>query len=265
MNIAVITGASSGIGKEFFNQLPKWCEVDEVWLIARRKERLEAMGENSPIKVRAVPMDLSKLEDFVIYSNLLEKVKPTIKLLINCAGIGQFGDALNTPIEQDQKIIDVNCKALLTMTRLSIPYMEKGSKIMEVGSMSSFQPTPYMTTYAATKAFVLSYARAMNAELKPRGIRVMCVTPYYVKTEFFDYAFKTNEGNKVQHFGKLYPSEDIVKTAYRDLYKSKKDYSACGFSSKGQVFLVKLLPHKLVIKIWLKQQSKPKNLDKAMK
>ena len=155
-------------------------------------------------------------------------------------------------------MIDLNCKALVQMTRLCLPYMERGSHILQLDSLSAFQPVPYITTYGATKAFVLSYSRALNQELKPKGIRIMTMNPGWVKTEFFRHAFQTNLG-EVQYFDRLYEARDVVATGLKDLYKTKKDMSIHGFPVKFQVFLVKLVPHKLVMKIWLNQQKKPKN------
>lgn len=145
------------------------------------------------------------------------------------------------------------------MTRLTLPYMRAGSHILQLDSLSAFQPVPYITTYGATKAFVLSYTRAMNQELKAQGIRMMAMNPGWVKTEFFNHAFQTNGGNEVQYFDRLYEAKDCVATGLKDLYHSKKDYSVHGLPVRMQVRMVKLLPHSLVMKIWLKQQKKAKN------
>jgi short-subunit dehydrogenase len=136
--------------------------------------------------------------------------------------------------------------------------MAPGSHILQLDSLSAFQPVPYITTYGATKAFVLSYSRSMNRELKDKGIRVMAMNPGWVKTEFFNHAFQTN-GAKVQYFDRLYEARDVVATGLRDLYRRKKDYSVHGFPVRMQVRLVKLLPHSLVMNIWLNQQKKQKN------
>ena len=132
--------------------------------------------------------------------------------------------------------------------------MKEGSKIVELDSLSAFQPVPYLNVYGATKAFVLSYSRALNKEVKKRGIRVMAVCPGWVKTDFFDRATATSD-DAVTYFNILYEPEDIVRTAIKDLYKGKKDVSVHGLPVKAQILLVKLLPHSLVMKIWLKQQK----------
>ena len=259
MNIAIVTGASSGMGKEFVLQLPGAVAVDEIWAIARRGGELEKLREKSPVPVRPVVLDLCREESFASYAALLEAEKPNVRLLVNAAGFGKFGTYSRINAEDECRMIDLNCKALLMMTRLTVPYMAPGSHILELDSLSAFQPVPYITTYAATKAFVLSYSRAMNRELKDRGIRVMAMNPGWVKTEFFDHAFQTNGGNEVQYFNYLYEAKDVVRTGLRDLYHSRKDYSVHGLPIKFQVLLVKLLPHSLVMSVWLNQQKKPRN------
>lgn len=258
MNIAIVTGASSGMGREFVLQLNKYVTVDEIWVIARREGALESLKAECPVPIRPVPLDLCDERSFHTYERLLATEKPNVRLLVNAAGFGKFGAYHKVSVIDDCKMIDLNCKALLVMTRLTLPYMHSGSHILQLDSLSAFQPVPYITTYGATKAFVLSYARAMNQELKPRGIRVMAMNPGWVKTEFFDHAFETND-SQVQYFDRLYEAKDVVATGLRHLYKTKKDVSIHGLPVKFQVFLVKLVPHRIVMKIWLNQQKKPKN------
>ena len=259
MNIAIVTGASSGMGREFVLQLSQYVDVDEIWAIARRKEALEALNEAVSVPVRAIGLDLLEEDSFKTLSQLLQKESPNVKLLVNAAGFGKFGTYHKVPLEDDCKMIDLNCTALLVMTRLVLPYMEKGSHILQLDSLSAFQPVPYITTYGATKAFVLSYSRALNRELKPRGIRCMAMNPGWVKTEFFNHAFQTNADAEVKYFDRLYEAKDVVATGLKDLYKTRKDYSVHGLPVKIQVLLVKIVPHSIVMKIWLNQQKNPKN------
>ena len=259
MNIAIVTGASSGMGREFVLQLPEYVKVDEIWAIARRTEALHQLKEEAAIPVRPIPLDLLKEESFTQFAALLEAEKPNVKLLVNAAGFGKFGSYHKVSITDDCRMIDLNCKALLVMTRLCIPYMEAGSHILQLDSLSAFQPVPYITTYGATKSFVLSYSRAMNRELKSKGIRVMAMNPGWVKTEFFNHAFQTNDGCEVQYFNRLYEARDCVATGLKDLYRSKKDCSIHGLPVKLQVLGVKLMPHRFVMDIWQNQQKTPKN------
>ena len=223
------------------------------------EKKLEALKAEAPVPVRPVVLDLLEKESFDKIRILLETEQPDIRLLVNAAGFGKFGAYHKTSIEEDCRMIDLNCKALLVMTRLCIPYMQPGSHILELDSLSAFQPVPYITTYGATKAFVLSYSRAMNRELKEKGIRVMAMNPGWVKTEFFRHAFQSNSDSEVQYFDRLYEAADVVKTGLHDLYRTKKDCSIHGFPVKMQVFLVKLVPHRFVMDIWLNQQKKAKN------
>ena len=258
MNIAVVTGASSGMGREFVLQLKDYVSVDEIWVIARRADALAALREQVSVPLKLLTLDLSNEESFDLYAAVLAEEKPNVKLLVNAAGFGKFGSFEKIPLEDEMKMIDLNCKALLAMTRLTLPYMASGSHILQLDSLSAFQPVPYITTYGATKAFVLSYCRAMNAELKPKGIRMMAMNPGWVKTEFFNHAFQTNEG-EVQYFDRLYEAKAVVTTGLKDLYRSKKDYSVHGLPVQMQVRLVKLLPHSMVMRTWLSQQKKAKN------
>jgi hypothetical protein len=258
MKIAIVTGASSGMGREFVLQLTDHIQVDEIWAIARREAALNSLQEEAACPIRPICLDLGKEESFHTYEELLAEEKPEVALLVNAAGFGKFGDFQEIPLEDDMKMIDLNCKALVAMTRLTLPYMHAGSHIVELDSLSAFQPVPYITTYGASKAFVLSYARAINQELKPKGIRVMAVNPGWVKTEFFNHAFQTN-GSKVQYFDRLYEAKDVVHTALHDLYSTQKDVSIHGAPVRRQVRLVKLLPHSIVMNVWMNQQKKPRN------
>ena len=258
MKIAIVTGASSGMGREFVLQLSGYVAVDEIWVIARRKEALDSLKEECAVPVRPIALDLCKEDSFTAFEEILQQEQPDVKLLVNAAGFGKFGSFETVPLKDDMRMIDLNCKALVVMTRLVLPYMQAGSHILQLDSLSAFQPVPYITTYGATKSFVLSYSRAMNAELKDRGIRMMAMNPGWVKTEFFNHAFQTNKG-EVQYFDRLYEAADVVATGLRDLYHSRKDYSIHGLPVRTQVRLVKLLPHSLVMKVWLNQQKKAKN------
>lgn len=256
MKIAIVTGASSGMGKEFVLQLTQYAQVDEIWAIARREGALQALQTTVP--VRAIPLDLCDAAALEGFAALLEAEKPQVSLLVNAAGFGKFGAYHKISMADELRMIDLNCKALVAMTRLVLPYMGKGSHVLQLDSLSAFQPVPYITTYGATKSFVLSYSRAMNRELRGTGIRMMAMNPGWVKTEFFDHALQTNSG-EVQYYNKLWEARDVVATGLHDLYKTKKDYSIHGFSIRMQVRLVKLLPHSMVMQTWCNQQKKAKN------
>ena len=256
--IAVVTGASSGMGREFVRQLGAYAQVEEIWVIARREEALLSLQEEVALPVRPLVLDLCQEASFHAYSALLEADKPQVMLLVNAAGFGKFGAWDRISLEDDLRMIDLNCKALVAMTRLTLPYMPQDSHVLQLDSLSAFQPVPFITTYGATKAFVLSYCRAMNEELRGKGIRMMAMNPGWVKTEFFSHAQKTNRG-EVRYFNRLYEAKDVVATGLHDLYKTKKPYSVHGFPVRMQVRGVKLLPHSLVMKTWINQQKTSRN------
>lgn len=254
MKIAVITGAGSGMGKEFAIRLSQKEEFDEMWVIGRRAEKLEALRLSVACPIRPLSLDLTDPRSFEEYKGLLEELKPHVSVLVNCSGFGKFGTYRDIPLCESLNMIDLNCKALVAMTELTLPYMKEGSRIAQLDSLSSFQPVPYLNVYGATKSFVLSYSRALNMELRDRGIKVLAVCPGWVKTDFFNRA-RTADSDAVTYFNVMYEAKDVIRTAIKDLYKGKKDVSVHGLPVKFQVLLVKLLPHRLVMKIWLKQQK----------
>ncbi len=252
MKIAVITGASSGMGREFVLQLSKTEDLEEIWVIARRRERLEELSAIVETPIRILSMDLTDRESMDTYRDLLKAEKPDVKILVNASGFGKFGSFEEMDYDAIMNMIDLNDKAYVAMTYLTLPYMHEGAEIYQLDSLSSFQPVPYINVYGATKAFVLSFSRALNVELKKRKIRVMAVCPGWVRTEFFDRAVVDDT---IQYYNKFFTPEQVIRRAIRDMKKGK-DVSVCGFSIRVQVFFTKLLPHRLVMKIWCRQQKK---------
>ena len=251
--IAIITGASSGMGRRFAETVNELGKVDEIWAIARRADRLEALKETAPYPVRPIALDLSQAKAAEALQDLLEKEQPAIRLLVNASGFGKFDATDKVPLQDNLNMVDLNCRAVLALCQVCLPYMKPGSKIINIASVAAFQPIPYINVYGATKAFVLSFSRALNREVKPRGIRVMALCPFWTKTEFFDRAVVTKEA-VVKKYIAMYDPEDIVRRAWQDLKKGK-DVSIYGFKAKGQVALVKLLPHRVVMDVWMKQQK----------
>ena len=252
MKIAIVTGASSGMGREFVKGIDAEERLDEIWLIARRRDRLEELAGELRAGARIVPLDLMDAASFDEYAALLESEKPEVATLCNAAGFGRFALFTETDLKSNLGMIDLNDKATVAMCQLTLPYMKRGARIINLDSLSAFQPVPYECVYGATKAFILSFSRALNVELEPRGIRVMAVSPGWVQTEFFDHAVTDN--GAVTYYDKIWTPEQVVERALRD-YKKGRDVSVLGASVRRQVFLVKLLPHKLVMKIWMKQQG----------
>lgn len=253
MNVAVISGASSGMGREFVYAIDKDMELDELWVIARRTERLEELQSKVRAKIRPIGLDLLEHDSLNRFKELLESEKPNVKVLVNAAGFGLFGTYTEMDMEKQLQIIDLNDRALTGMTYVTLPYMQSGAQIYNMGSMSSFQPVPYINVYGASKAYVLSFSKALRVELCERGIKVMAVCPGWIKTEFFSHAI---HDDTVNYFNRYYGPEDVIKKAVKDMHKGKA-VSVLGFPERMQVLAVKLLPTRLVLKTWCKQQKKP--------
>ena len=252
MKIAVITGASSGMGREFVYALDKDEVFDELWVIARRADRLNELKAKCRAKVRPIPLDLLKRESLQTYKELLEQEKPEIAVLVNAAGFGLFGVFMEMDLDKQLDIVDLNSRALTGMCYLSVPYMTSGSRIYNMGSMSSWQPVPYINVYGASKAYVLNFSRALGVELKDRGIKVMAVCPGWITTEFFDHAV---HDDTIKYYNRYYPPEQVIEKALKDMKKGKSA-SVLGLPEQVQVQLVKHLPTSFVMKTWCKQQGK---------
>ena len=253
MRIAVITGASSGMGREFVKRLNAQQHFDQIWVIARRLDRLEEIKAELGDHIRPISLDLQNEAGWNEYRRLLEEENPDVAVLVNASGYGKFAAFVDIPLDEQLGMIDLNAKSLTAMTYITLPYMKRGAQIYQIDSLSSFQPVPYIGVYGATKAYVLSFTRAVNAEIKKSGIKMMAVCPGWVKTEFFDRA--VSDESVITYYNRFFTAEQVVSRALRDMKKGK-DVSVCGFDIRAQVLLTKLLPHRLVMKIWLAQQKK---------
>lgn len=204
MRVAIITGASSGMGREYARLASEGGEYDEIWAVARRRERLEALAGELATRVRPVALDLSQPDAADEVGRLLGEARAkdsslAVGLLVNAAGLGKFGTCDDLTNAEVSAMVDVNCRALVTLTQTCLPYMARGSRVIEFASCAGFQPLPGLDVYAATKAFVISYTRALRFELRGRGIRVTAVCPIWIRTEFVDVARRTANGATVRH------------------------------------------------------------------
>lgn len=243
-SIAVITGASSGMGKKYVEKLCSRQEVfDEIWLIARRQEPMTKIADKySQYNFKILTLDLSQVDDILKYELALLEEPVIIKLLINNAGFGKTGAFRKSEYGQQLGMIDVNIRALTALTHISLSHMKKGSKIINMASVSGFMPQPYFAVYAATKAYVVSFSRALRAELKEQGIKVLTVCPGPVETEFFQNAGPVNVLKK----GFFEEAEAVVAKALRDLNKGKS-MSVKGLPMQGIRLIAKLLPHPIIM------------------
>jgi short-subunit dehydrogenase len=254
--IAIITGASSGMGRRFAQTAAIHVAFDELWVIARRADRLEALSQElAGQTVRRIPMDLTDGEAMERFTRTLAAENPEIVLLVNAAGFGKFQAVEDIPCKTADSMLALNCSALMDMCYICLPYMKAGSRVLNIASVAAFQPVPYITEYAATKAFVLYFSRGLWKELRPKGITVTALCPYWTKTEFFNVAYTRTEKDRVTYLNAMYDPVDVVDRGWRDLLKGR-DLSTFGFIARIQILLVTILPHRLVMKVWCGQQRK---------
>lgn len=244
--IAIVTGASGGIGQVFVRELAKEA-LDEIWVVGRNENRLLGLKKEFGAKIIPVCKDLTVTADLFSFSDLLKQQHPSVLWFVNNAGIAKMAPSKAFSFSEIEQTIDLNCKAPAALINLCLPFMIKGTKILNVSSASSFQPVPYLNLYAASKAFERSYSRALHIELKPYGITVTAVCPGWVET---DMLTKEINGKKVRFPGIVAP-EKVVKKALKDAKKGR-DLSICSFYVKCQHINVKLLPQKLTMKIWMR-------------
>jgi len=181
--VALVTGASAGLGVEFARQLSK--RGHRLVLAARRKERLEELAKKLG-NARAVAIDLSKANAALKLMDDLTANGETVDLLVNNAGFGLIGQFAELDAKRERQMIDLNAGVLTDLCRAVAPDMieRRSGGIINVASTAAFQPGPKMAVYFATKAFALSLSEALHEELKPHGIKVSCLCPGPTRTEF---------------------------------------------------------------------------------
>ncbi len=247
MRIAVVTGASSGMGREMAIQIgDRFAGIDEIWVIARREKRLKELCGRIPAKIRCFAADVTKQEERERIREALEAEKPRVKILVNAAGAGVMGKIGALSPETENGMIRLNCEALCAVTRIVLPYMEENGRIIQFASAAAFLPQPGFGVYAATKAFVLSYSRALGEELRDRRIYVTAVCPGPVKTEFFKAVKDFGKIPIYKHLVMAKP-EYVVRQALRDSMAGRS-VSVYGFVMKLFHVFTKIVPHEWILR-----------------
>ena len=243
-----MTGASSGLGREFVRQMAEvFPEIECYWLIARRVDRLAELAEMLPDKqVECLSLDLCDTMSFMALQEKLAAERPEIALLVNNAGCGYLGNIGEVDTASQTRMIDLNLRALTAVTNMTVPFMVPGSCILNVSSIASFCPNPRMTVYSAGKAYVTAYTVGAAEELKAKRITVTAVSPGPMDTEFIRLG--GIEGNS--RMFEMLPYCDQVRVAGgalratragRTIYTPKRFY-------KFYRVLAKVTPVKLMVK-----------------
>lgn len=248
MKIGIITGASSGMGKEFVKVTMKAnMNLDEIWVIARRKARLETWQRlYEDQKFRILPLDLRKRQDVESLREILDETKPQIALFVHSAGFGIMGKIRDISMEEQAEMVEVNCRSVVEMTSLVLPYMQKNGRMIYMASASAFLPQPGFAVYAAGKAFTLSYVRALRAECQNDQLLITAVCPGAVKTEFFNRAL---EKQNLPAYKKMVMADPkkVVKKAWKDNGRDK-EVSVYGGAIRLTRLAAKIIPHSVFLR-----------------
>ena len=241
--IAIVTGATGDIGEEFVKSLLS--ESDQVWAVGRSENKLTSLKEKYGDKIVPVRVDLSDRNDIFSFCEKIESEKPEIRYLVNNAGVAKMKPVSDFTLEEISDMLDINDKAATLICRACIPYMVKGSYILNVASASAFQPNPYIALYSASKAYLLSFTRSLNVENE--NITCTAVCPGWVDTQMLP---KQRDGKDIRYPG-MTPASKVVEVALKDCHKGK-DVSVCSFYFRYMRFLSKVTPHSIAMKMWVK-------------
>ena len=181
--IAVITGASSGMGKRFAETVDRYGTFDEVWVIARHEAQLEALRATVPFPVRVLALDLTDRGNFDVYAAALAETPVEVGLLMNCSGYGKFSAVLDTPLAVNLNMTDLNCQAVVAMCQITAPYMPRGSQIINIASALSFTADKKCPPYVASKHAIVGITRTFANELGEHNIQTNAIAPGFYQTE----------------------------------------------------------------------------------
>ena len=248
MNTVIITGASAGLGREFFINACEKFEGCEFWLVARRREALAqtaAMVEGAA--TRLVECDLASDEGLRSFEALLEAEQPDVKLFVNNAGFGKLGNVEDLDPYVQRAMVSLNCGSATALCAMILKYMHEGSGIINVASIASFVPNPRMTVYSSTKAYLASFSKGLREELKPRKINVLTVCPGPMRTEFLAVADITDGSSKAFATLPYCDARVVAKKSIDRVMKGKAYYTNRALYKFYRV-LAKIVPHNLMMK-----------------
>ncbi len=249
--IAIITGATGKIGEEFVKRLISKNELEEIWVSGRNDRKLTALKDAFGDRIIPFQCDLSDKNELDRFIEQIAQSDVEIRYLVNNAGLAKMGRYDDFSKDEIENTIDVNCKAVALLCQTCIPKMTARCRILNISSAASFQPNPYIALYSATKVFVKNYSRALNYELAKTKITCTAVCPGWVDTEML----KKESDGKAIRFPGMVSAERVVKKAIKDADKGKA-LSVCSLFVKYEHFLSKIMPNRLIMKIWAKAVEK---------
>ncbi len=246
-NYVLITGATSGIGYEWMLLFAK--NKKNLLLVSRNRKKLLSIKKDLEnrykISVLIKDVDLSLPQSALDVIKFIKDNKIRIHILVNNAGFGLGGEFEISDIKREEEMINLNILSLTKLTYYILPQMKSGDKILNLASVASFLPGPYMSVYFATKAYVLSFSEALYFELRKKGIQVTALCPGSTKTEFASVAKLKN----VSDFNnRSMSAESVALIGYEGLMKGKRVVIA-GLTNRISVFILKFIPNSLIGKI----------------
>ncbi len=244
MTIAIVTGATSGMGKEILIRiLNEKHHFDEIWLLGRRENLLKKWKKMFPSETfRTFPLafdEKNQRDDFYSY---LEKVKPEISVFVHAAGFGIMGRIDEIQVREQEEMTEVNVTSCVSLTGHILPFMKEGGRMIYFASSAAFLPQPDFAVYAASKAFVLSFVRSLRAENRHRNLRITAVCPGAVKTDFFKRAAA---GRSIPVYKKMVMAkpDKVAKKAWQDNGRNR-EISVYGLPMKLFFLATKMIPHR---------------------
>jgi short-subunit dehydrogenase len=251
---ALVTGASAGIGVALARELAT--HGAKLILTARRKDRLDSLAAELTAKGTEVRILAADLNDPAAPQQIYDATEGAginVDILINNAGLGQFGAFYESPVEQEISQVRVNCEAMVRLSRLFVPRMVERRRgwVLVVASTASFQPVPYLTTYAATKAFDRFFALGLAAEVARFGVKVTALCPGSTESEFFEVA-------RANSFRKMVQSApEVARKAISALARGQRTILP-SFSGWFSALLVRFLPVSLITHL-IEKTVRPKS------
>lgn len=257
-NVAIVTGASSGLGKEFTNQIEQKFDYDEIWIFARRESLLleveNQINEKAGKKiVKSFAVDICGKDGVKRFSDILESEKDfSVGLFVNNAGFGTYGPFEDTPLDKELDMIEINCVTLTGLCGVVLKYLASNSVIINTASLAAFMPLGNFAVYGASKAYALSFSVALAAELKDKGVKVCALCPGSVSTEFANVA---SNGARKEVKGGIEPDK-VVAHCLKRAFKGKK-IAMYRFKWKFTALLGRFVGRYLVARYTYKYNKRP--------